>query len=199
MKQHAGSTWVLCSLPMVDNAHVRQRLLTARILFGAMSVTPVMLAGLVMFTPALQPGPAAIPWLPQAFLVVALALAGASFLVPERARRNAMEALRPHITREEIVESDVLNYRDGGKLRSVLRLTKPVSQLLFGGYQTSMIMSLALSEAIGVLGLGVAPFSPTIAWPLGFLVASWVLILVRFPTAGRIIAPVEEALNARRD
>lgn len=89
-------------------------------------------------------------------------------------------------------------YRGKVEGERVVRLSGPdLRALVVGGYQTALILGMALSESVAIMGfmLGFLGF-PLVMWaPLS--AAGTLLIAIRFPTERAVLGPLEKAVGAR--
>jgi hypothetical protein len=92
--------------------------------------------------------------------------------------------------------SDVLPFRETTTvMRKVAKDPKAARQRALMIYQTAFILKMALAESIALYGfiLHFLGFPLTVALP--FFGVCWILMLVRFPTLEKAIAPLEQALG----
>lgn len=156
-----------------------------RILYGALVLSTVLL-GIISF---IVPGNAAAPEqsMELALGLVAVVVAVMSFVLPRMGAkantRRIAEVLPPE------------PQPDG---RAVSRFANPeaAARTALARAQTPFILSMALSEAVSLLGLALHMLGAPQGHTLPFFVAGTVLALVRFPTAGRLVAEFERAHGA---
>ncbi|MBK8996524.1 MAG: hypothetical protein IPM35_12355 [Myxococcales bacterium] len=170
------------------------RLVTPRILWGALLASTVLFLAVLFFVPHEHAAP--MPILPPALGVVAIGLGIFSFVLPMQQQRTVLQQAKVEITEApDPNASGVIPYRDAPK-RRVFADPKAAENKAFACYQTPLILGCALSEAIAIFGfmLGFLGHPPALFLP--FFVASWVLIAVRFPTLARVRGPLEKAKGA---
>ncbi len=132
-----------------------------------------------------------------ALALVSLSVAVMSFALPKRLHLQAVANLSLEVVDQaDPNASDVIPYRDA-PTRRVVKSPLEAAQKAFGTYQVSLILGCALSESVALFGLvlGFAVFPLQTVLP--FFIASWALLLARFPTMPRVIAPVEAHLKAK--
>ncbi|MFO0681867.1 MAG: hypothetical protein U0234_07450 [Sandaracinus sp.] len=155
---------------------MRPSILTPRILWAALlfsqAIYVALIAGGILEAPSAPPDPMMLPVLG----VVALGTAVVSFVLPRILHRNAVAQAMPTIQHQGM-----------GDL-----------SLLRAAYQAGfapLIVSLALSEAVGIYGLVLAALGFPLLYCLPFSALGGVLTLVRFPTERGFLAPFEERLG----
>ncbi|HEY3818295.1 MAG TPA: hypothetical protein VGL81_14045 [Polyangiaceae bacterium] len=121
--------------------------------------------------------------------VFALAAAVASFIVPMRARAQALARVRV-----ELLAGDGPPVPD----RPAGRFANPqdAARKAMANAFTPFIMSMALSEAVSLVGLSLHAVGGPLPLALGFVAAGTVLAASRFPTPARLLAPFERAKGA---
>lgn len=135
--------------------------------------------------------------------VLAPALSGAalaagvmSFVLP---RVQLASALAPFASRveQQAGAAPWPGYRSKVEGERVLRLADADRRALAKAYQTSLVIALALSESVALLGfvLGFLGFPAAAAAPLS--VAGTLLIAARFPTERGVLGPLERVHGAR--
>jgi len=137
------------------------------------------------------------PFMAPVLALLALGVAVASFVIPANMRKTAYAKVDLPV--EEVPDtstSDVIPDRDAPK-RRVFAKPDEALEKAFARYQTPFILSMALSEAVGLFGfmLGRFGFSPLVYGP--FFVVSVALMVLRFPTLPKILEPFERAANAK--
>lgn len=110
---------------------------------------------------------------------MAVALAIASFVLPRAMYRQALRSEKLDV-REEADPNAVGMYRD----------TAPRQRITF-------ILSVALCEAIAIMGVVVSQLGFEVAYAFGFIGTGALLIALRFPTEARVIAPIEAVFDAK--
>jgi hypothetical protein len=168
-----------------------------RILWGAIFASVVMLLGMVLI---LKPAPLEPPEpvLFFALSAVAVAVLVASFVVPPLGIRQAVLRAKLEVTQETVVDpargSDVLPYRETATVtRKVAAKPKQARASALVAYQTSLILGMALSEAVALLGFMLHFLGFPLPWVLPFFLASWVSMALRFPTVEKVLGPFERA------
>lgn len=158
---------------------------TMRVLWGAIFASSVGFAGVVAFLRAQPPrGPAPVmpPVMPVALGAVALAVAVMSFVLPARFYATAVRNLASQPPDGEFGGE----FGGGDVPPTVLRR-------LTGVFQTTFVLSVALSEAVSLFGVVLGILGAP--WPIvaPFFAAGSLLILIRFPTHERIVEPYRRA------
>lgn len=170
------------------------RLLTPRILWGALLASTVLFLVVLLLQPHAPSQP--MPILPPALGVMALGLAVFSFVLPMQQQRATLQRAKVEVTdAPDPNASGIIPYRDAPK-RRVFADPAAAETAAFVAYQTPLILGCALSEAIATFGfvLGFLGHPPAVFLP--FFVLSWILIAVRFPTLARVRGPLERAKGA---
>jgi hypothetical protein len=169
-----------------------------RILWFALLVASLIYPGMLLFL--LSNGHAPRPPEPvmaPALYAAALMSAAMSFVMP---RVKLAATFKPFAERVEADGGGAApwpGYRSKVEGERVLRLSGADLRALVGGYQTALIVALATSEAVALMGfvLGFLGF-PAPAWaPLS--AAGTALIALRFPTERSVLGPLERAVSAR--
>jgi hypothetical protein len=148
-----------------------------RILWAALTFSNVLIGVVTCFMP------------PPRGQVFALAAAVASFIVPMRARAQALARVRV-----ELLAGDGPPVPD----RPAGRFANPqdAARKAMANAFTPFIMSMALSEAVSLVGLSLHAVGGPLPLALGFVAAGTVLAASRFPTPARLLAPFERAKGA---
>jgi len=173
---------------------MQQRLMTARILWGALFASTVMF--LVVLQVAKNPHPEPIPLMAPMLGLVALGIAVVSFLLPSYQLKTVLTRSNVVVTEEaDPTASGIIPYRDAPK-RRVFAKPEQALATAFMAYQTPLILGCALSESIALFGfvLGYLGHPPLVYLP--FFVLAWGLLAVRFPTLARVRRPLEKAKDA---
>jgi hypothetical protein len=161
---------------------------TIRVLWFALTLSTVLLA-VVAFVVHPEVRHAPDTTMVAFFGVLAAVLAVTSFVLPattyaSNAKRNPPEVYRPEPTAASFdAEARFANPR------------KAAGQALAVA-QVSFILSMALSEAVSLLGLALHMQGAPIEACLPFLAAGTLLAAVRFPTPARLLAPYERIHGA---
>jgi hypothetical protein len=160
---------------------------TVRIMWGALTFSCVLLGVVTVMVPS----PVSHP--PEEsvvaiFSALGFALAIASFVVPARVYASNVARVRV-----EKVEPEPTPAGPGPA-----RFAQPelAAGRAMGIANTSFILSMALSEAVGLLGLVLHMQGASMAMSSTFIGASVVLAAVRFPSIPRLVAPFERAQGA---
>lgn len=134
-----------------------------------------------------------------ALSAAAVAVLVASFVVPPLGLRQAAQHAKLEATQETVVDpardgSDVLPYRETATVtRTVAAKPKQARTRALIAYQTSLILGMALSEAVALLGFVLHFVGFPLLWVLPFFLASWVSMALRFPTVEKVLGPFERA------
>ena len=168
------------------------RIRAPRILWGAMLASVGVYAGLIV-SGALGSGAEGDPLpLPLLFgLPVALAIA--SFVLPRVIHGQAIARTKFEIDERPMNVAPTNYLSASGRYR---QLTPGVYAAALPLFFTPFILSLALSEAIAVLGVAGAAMGVPPIYCLPLLGVSALLIAVRFPTWRAIVAPIEKQHDA---
>lgn len=173
---------------------MQQRLMTARILWGALLASTVMFLVVLQF--AKNPDPELIPLMPPLLGLVALGVAVVSVALPSYQVKTVLGKSDVAVTEEaDPNASGIIPYRDAPK-RRVFARPEQAEITAFMAYQPALILGCALSESVALFGfvLGFLGHSPAIYLP--FFAVAWGLFAIRFPTRARVRAPLEKAKDA---
>jgi hypothetical protein len=167
-----------------------QAFLILRILWGALAFsTVVCLVPLQFIEP--QGGPPTLALL-LGLGAAAVCIAAASLAVPRVFYGAAV--LRATIpTREEPNPMGM----PGVAKRLVAADPEAALRTVLPAFQTAFVLQMALAEAIAMLGFVLGFLGYTAPTYLGFFVASWALAAYHFPTAKKVLRPVERLKGIR--
>jgi hypothetical protein len=167
------------------------RILWASILFACL-ISPVVLAVVERgLTEAREP--VALPML----AALALTTAIMSRVLPPFVRRQAFAREQPRIEHQADPDSALALYRGAAPTRRVFADREGARLLALRVQQTTSILGLALSEAVGLFGL-VLGFMGFELWQAApFFVVSSLLIVTLFPMERRAIRALEKHFEAR--
>ncbi len=169
---------------------------TMRILWFALLAAALMYMGIGY---GLLPKLTTVPQNPEmlpVFAGVSLVLAVMSFLMPRMTYKQAVQAANVKIE-EEIASSAFPNrYREAMPKRAVFAEPKAAAGLAFALFQAPFILSLALSEAIGLFGLVLSQLGFGITMSLPFFLVGAVLVAIRFPQQSTVLSMFEQARGA---
>ncbi|HEU4412325.1 MAG TPA: hypothetical protein VFS43_44190 [Polyangiaceae bacterium] len=175
-----------------------QQLRVATILWFALLFASLLYPGILVSlrSTGLEPPPPDFALAP-AFYAVALVAAVMSFVLP---RIKYAATLKPFASRVEAVAGGAApwpGYRSKVEGERVLRLQAGDLRALVGGFVTALILALAMSEAVSLLGfvLGFLGFPAPVWAPLS--AAGPLLIALRFPSERAVLGPLERAHGAR--
>jgi hypothetical protein len=163
-------------------------LLTASLLFCTASLLPlqgVLQVGEVPFVVA------------PALAAVAVLDTIMSFVLPAHTFGVwARTTLQSEVTLERDTTADVL-YRQLAPEIRVLRIDAPKLRLIHARWQSSLVLSCALSESVALMGavLSVLGYWPLWSAPLG--VAGVILVAIRRPSRASLLRQVEKAVGAK--
>jgi hypothetical protein len=172
---------------------MEQRILTVRILWGAMLASIlfyVVVLHMITIQPPLEP---LNPAFPLVFACVGVSTAIASFIVPKVATRQALVRLKLPLA--EVPDS---NAPDAFK-KTIRTFAHPEDAAFraAGVFHTGFILSFALSEAVALLGFALAFLAYGWGTAAPFFVAGFLLIALRFPREETIISGLEHAYGVR--
>jgi len=163
-------------------------LLTAAVLFCGGSFLPLH----SYFNTATPPAIAA-----PAFCLTAVVDIVLSFVFPRiQYQAWAQRNLKGLVTSEPDPTADKLFKKAAPEIK-VLRVDRPMLRKMILPWQSSFIISAALSESVALIGglLSILGFDLVWSAPLGL--AGVVLILIRWPSERSVLGPVERAVGAR--
>lgn len=161
-----------------------------RILWGAISATPIVFAVVMVIARPHDVAPQP-PFLPYALGAASLFMLGFSFVFPRTMLTRAIRALKLE-QRTEVSKEETL-FRDAAPTYQVfVEPFEHVFKKVLPHFQTSMILAIALGEAICLNGfvLGFTGFDLAVAVP--FFAVGWISMLVRFPRT----APIRRRIEA---
>jgi hypothetical protein len=176
-----------------------QYLRVPRILWLSLLVASLLYPAIVLMARANDPEPLA----PEVFLLPAFYLASLmtiamSFLLP---RRKLAASFAPFASRVEAgaggASQPWAGYRSKQPGERELRLSGADLRAVARGYQGALILALALSESVALMGfvLGFLGFPAPFWAPLSAV--GTLLIALRFPTEGALFGRLERAHSAR--
>lgn len=178
-----------------------RHLQSPRILWFALLMASLFYPAILLFLlqkgslPARPSEPSMVP----IFYVVALLTATMSFVVPRLGLAQALAAFASRIGSESSSggQAPWPGYRAPVTSERVLRLTDDDRRQLVNQLRPRLIIALALSESVSLLGfmLGFLGHPPALWAPLS--AAGALLIAVRFPTARWALGAVERAHGVR--
>jgi len=164
------------------NQSVPPNLMTMRIIFLSMLVTPVIF-GLVLFITPLeaQPGQEQL-----AGLMPVLAL-GSVFMMP--------------VLRKVLMGDIALTSPDipPGRMEVDPSETAAVIKTALARYQTGSIVGFAVAESVGIYGFVAAFMTGNAGYALPFLAGSMALIAVQFPRAAGVISLIPLDMRAHAE
>jgi hypothetical protein len=171
-------------------------MMTPRILWAALFASTFIYLG-IFYVHGAEPGAVAEPMLGIALAVVAAVVSVLSFVLPHRFHRMALANTKLDIEDAPDPSASVMGFEGRGPTIRVFSNPNAARDRAFAIFFTPFILSVALSEAVATFGLvlGLQGFSWSSVLP--FFAASWILFLLRIPTASRIFQPLEEALGAK--
>jgi hypothetical protein len=157
---------------------------TVRILWGALLFSNVLLGVVTVLAPSQARHPPELTSV-EMLAAAALAVAVASFVVPARMRATYLAASRAETTPAEPTPTGA----------GPARFAHPdqAARRAMGGALTPFILSMALSEAVSIVGLQLHMLGAAMTVSTPFIVAGTVLAAVRFPTLARLVGPFERA------
>ncbi len=169
----------------------------SRILWGALLWSCVLYA-IVAFVarPAdAVPQPILLPLLSVAAVVVAVL----SFVIPRITYASAARSMtnKPAIVERGAMPVDAAHFRSSGTSGPVFADAPAAEAAARKLYQTTLILGIALSEAVALFGIVLAftGFGPVVFLP--FVAAGAVLIAIRFPTRDAVVSPFEKVFGAK--
>jgi hypothetical protein len=152
---------------------------TPRILWAALLMSQgiyvFLLVGGILRPPTEPPQPIMLTMIS----IVAMIVAGVSIVLPRVLHAQAARRLAHQ-------EPGLLDHGQRVVLQRALQL----------GF-TPLVLSLALSEAVAIFGLVLGAVGFHLAQCVPFFAAGLLLTLIRFPTEGRFLGPIEDAFGRR--
>lgn len=170
-------------------------LFTQRIIWFALLASIFMHAGIaytILNKQKFRPEQASMP----AFLAgLALIIVVVSFILPKTIYRQAAKATNVKIAEQAAPNAFPGRYREAMPKQAVFDDPNARSYA-FASHTTPFIISLALSEAVGLFGLVLTQLGFDMPTTLPFFIAGAVLITIRFPREAKILEMYEEAHGA---
>lgn len=173
-----------------------QSLRVTRILWGSLLGAVGVYAALAVSGLLEAPRAPSSPVLFPAFGGLAVTLAVMSFILPANVYRQAVAGVKLAVIDEPASEVFAAQYRKASPTMKVFADPAAAVTKAAMCFQTPFILSLALSEAIAMFGLVLAVLGFGVMKAALFFAAGAALIIVRFPTAAKIIEPFEAAKGA---
>lgn len=161
---------------------------TARVLYAALVTATLLLAGLSLVVQPTAPQPITLA-IHLYMAIVAVLVAVVSFVVPAKTMATASARVRV-----EVLPS--APGPDGSPLPARFADPTGAARRAMAIAQQGFILSLALSEAISLLGFALHMLGAPLRASLPFFVTGTVLAALRFPTLARFVAPFERAHRA---
>jgi hypothetical protein len=175
---------------------MQQALRTQRVVWASILLTTVVLAAVLVAgirSPEAERQDVLLPVLSALALVLSIM----SFALPAYIHAQALARLQLPTTLEPDPTAEVPIHQKDPPLRKVVADPALARRRAAAVFQTPLILSLALSEAVGLFGFVLGFLGFELAEVAAFFVVSWGLIVTRFPTEERMVAPLERALGAR--
>jgi hypothetical protein len=174
---------------MTPQNRFAQALRVARVLWGSLTASTVIFAGLALGVPHNVPRPMElqVQW---ALVFLALVVAIVSFVLPARTYSNALQSRKAEVAQPEPMAGFV-----AGQGARFVHPGKAAGQAVVL-WQTPFILSMALSEAVTLLGFIIAWSGGALAVAGPLMAAGTLLAAVRFPTLARMLGPYERAHGA---
>lgn len=174
------------------------RLTTMRILWGSLVASTVLLLVLSKVTEAEHRGPGLDAVSTAALSVVAVILFVLSLVMPPAMRRSLLAEAS-----FAAVERPARQAPSDGRCRATPTLERrfadqaAILPIAWGGYQTTLILGMALAEGVALLGF-VQVFLGRPFWVcLPFFVLAWSSMLNKLPTMSAFLGPLEAVTGAR--
>ncbi len=146
----------------------------------------------------IAPPPAAvappIAMMPFMLGFVSVAIVVVSFVLPRQVLRASFRAAGLPVT-DEPDPTAPADYRAQQPTRRVLRVDDALFTSICVRYQAPLIVSIALSESVGLFGVVLDRLAFPMSQCAPFFVAGTLLIAARAPTKRAILAAVERALG----
>ncbi len=140
--------------------------------------------------PPAPPAPIMLPL----FGFVAFSSAVLSFVIPRLGYRKAAQNARvPTVSEVDSSGVPAGMFRDAPTMRSTAQDPVQAKAAAYRVFQTAFILSLALSESVGLFGIVSRALGFPMSAALPFMAVSALLIAVRFPTEERVISMFEQA------
>jgi hypothetical protein len=174
---------------MVLSQALQRRLGAPRILYAALVGSTVLLAVVAFVVPIDGAPSAPAPPMLVAMGVAALGAAVASFVVPVRLVSSGAHARAVRVVPGVVGNDGAVGPATFGEPAQALRQALLVAQ-------TMLVLEMALSEAVSLLGFVLNRLGAPPAQFLPFLAAGTVLAALRFPTASHMLGPYERAHGA---
>jgi hypothetical protein len=173
------------------------RLRTLRILWAAITASSVMLLGVLWMVRRSQPPPGQPePILLPVLGFVALSVAVVSVVMPRTMLRQALGRLDLRLDSEPDPHAEPSLFRDSAPMRKVFAEPERARERAVMPFQTTLILGLALSEAVAIFGFVLGMLGFDLAYVLPFFVVSWILCAVRRPSLEQIERALEQAKQA---
>ncbi len=164
--------------------------MTLRVLWAAILSSMLMIAAMALVLPPSELMPESLHLF--VFAGVALGSAVMSFVVPEQVFRSTLSKL-------ELKEAPDPQAPSGfGEASRIKVFADPARarRVVSGAYKTALILGLALSESIGILGLVLNRLGHPFAHSALFFAASVLLVALRFPAQGGAAARARRVTSA---
>jgi F0F1-type ATP synthase membrane subunit c/vacuolar-type H+-ATPase subunit K len=131
--------------------------------------------------------------MPPLLAAVAVGLAAASIALPRSLAKKAL--LEKKLAVEEVAP-EARMFSDGKGRRRHFKNPEQARAQALPALHTSVIIGMALAEAIAVNGFVLLLLGFEYSWGLPFFGVAWVLMLGRFPSSAKLDQQIEDAYDA---
>jgi hypothetical protein len=171
-----------------------ERLRVARILWAAITMSAVMIPAVGWFVAQQQPaGGPPDPAMAGMLGLVALVTAVLSVVLPGRLLRTALVGQR--LVLADRPESERM-FADRPRRARVFANPQAARNGAVAAFMTSLIIGIALAEAVALDGLVLVVMRAPLLWGLPFFVVSWAILASKFPRPEQPLRSLEQAYDA---
>lgn len=166
---------------------------TLRVLWAALMGSVGLIAVVTVILPPSPAEPQSVHLI--VFAAASLGIAVASFVLPRQIHRNGARGAQAEIV--EIPDPDAPSGFGNAKRVRTFKDARRARSLAMMSYQQYTILGCALSESVGLFGFVLDRLGHPQVASAPFLMASLLLMALRFPSEARAVALFEGATNAR--
>lgn len=165
-----------------------------RLLYASLVASTVIVAGVAVLVPAPR-HVASPPAVTAALGVLALFVAGMSFVMPSRLLDQSLATSPPEVS-VELDAAEAAGFRAPAPGRRVVRVTDAVVRAYGRALQTHLIVGLALSESVSLFGFVVSRLGAGLHEAAPFFVVGTLLAIARAPSKAPLLSAIARVTGA---
>ena len=165
---------------------------TTRVLWMSLVISTLLYLALLA---KLHPAPQAVPAVEILVIAIAAATTGAlSLFLPSRQLIAALRRLELRVVDQ--IGEPVGSFRESAPVRRVVADAEAAVRAAMPAYQTSLILGMALAEAVALFGFALGFLGQPAQVVAPFFVVCWALMATKFPRLVRITRAIETSTRA---